>query len=136
VTCCLTLLHVLPASAAHICCSHLLLAPLQLKQVQQAAAASCASAAAAAARPLDGASQLCISGSRTSAATGSTLEDLHSQVVRLKRHRDRLMRDQQELSRELADTRAELQGAQLKAAEAQVCLLLGQCVYVWGCMKL
>jgi hypothetical protein len=38
----------------------------------------------------------------------------------LKRHRDRLMRDQQELSRELAETRAELHGTQLKAAEAQV----------------
>jgi hypothetical protein len=42
------------------------------------------------------------------------------QVVRLKRHRDRLMRDQQELSRELAETRLELQGAQHKATEATV----------------
>lgn len=112
-----------------MCCLHLLLAPavntrclhLQLKQAQQSAAASNTSAAAAAARPLGAASQLCVSGSRTSTAAGSNLEDLHSQVVRLKRHRDRLMRDQQELSRELAETRAELHGAQLKAAEAQVC---------------
>jgi hypothetical protein len=62
-----------------------------------------------------------MSGSRTFTAAGSNLEDVHTQVVRLKRNKDRLMRDQQELSRELADTRAELQGAQLKAAEAQVC---------------
>jgi hypothetical protein len=48
------------------------------------------------------------------------MEDLHGQVVRLKRHRDKLMRDQRELSRELAETRLELQSVQLKAVDAQV----------------
>lgn len=41
-------------------------------------------------------------------------------MVRLKRHRDKLIRDQTELSRVLAETRLELQAAQDKAAETQV----------------
>jgi hypothetical protein len=96
---------------------------LQLKQATQQAASSSSiavSAAAVAATAAGACNSGSQSGSRPSSAAGSNMEDLHSQVIRLKRQRDKLMRDQQELSRQLADTRLELQGAQHRAAESQV----------------
>jgi hypothetical protein len=88
---------------------------LQVKAAQQAAAAATSASGTLSNTP----GLVC--GSRPgSTAGGSNLEDLHGQVVRLKRHRDKLMRDQKELSRERAETRLELQSAHLKALDAQV----------------
>lgn len=38
-------------------------------------------------------------------SNNNNLEDLHGQVIRLKRHRDRLMQSHQDISKELADTK-------------------------------
>jgi hypothetical protein len=48
------------------------------------------------------------------------MEELHAQVVRLKRQRDRLTRDQQELSRALAEAQEAAALARQEAAAAKV----------------
>lgn len=49
-----------------------------------------------------------------------SLEDLHAQVVRLKRHRDKLTREAHELNRALQDTQELFNVAKDQALQAQV----------------
>jgi hypothetical protein len=73
---------------------------LQLKATQAAAAAAAASSPAA--------------------GSAAGMEELHAQVVRLKRQRDRLTRDQQELSRALNEAQEAAALARQEAAAAKV----------------
>lgn len=82
---------------------------LQLKAAQAAAAA------AAASNPTLG------------SPAAASLEELHAQVVRLKRQRDRLTRDQQELSRALAEAQEAAAAARQEAGAATVSFELWRC---------
>jgi outer membrane murein-binding lipoprotein Lpp len=54
-------------------------------------------------------------------------EELQSQVVRLKRQRDKLSRDNQELAHALQDTQDALSAAHCQLTNVQVCLPCVQC---------
>jgi hypothetical protein len=73
---------------------------LQLKATQAAAAAAAASSPAA--------------------GSAAGMEELHAQVLRLKRQRDKLTRGQQELSRALAEAQEAAALARQEAAAAKV----------------